>query len=347
MEAAIIYKSEETINFDNINIREQIDDILDEYLTFKEFKNNEEMFSIIHEALGKSNRGITVCNIWENIDTIYAGYFIDITEMIDYTTKNDNQDLNQENHDLNQENHDSQENQDKEYIKSMNEKIKLNKFASQLTAQHVTGNLVIIKKKLSYVITDNNIKTNMEATTLSYTQLCDTMEKVFIKEGIVINTDGSMSTYKFIINPLEHLLLTDPNYSEHYIYHEYEVYNHVLIIIVDLREINGKQNFIATYLSGRPARGTVFVAIYKKPESTENPIYTSLSISKLNNILAIRKKSTIITTGMNPSDKEYVNFEKLLELEIKKHSNKPDIQMNNITGQLLNLNIDINATNQE
>ena len=311
MELAIIYKNDESINFDNINIREQIDDILDTNIKFEEFSTEEEMFTLIHNALNNPSVGVTVSNIWEDIDTIYAGYFIDIAEIIDYNDEN----------------------------KSKN--IQLNVIGSQITSQHVTSNLVIVKKKLSYDIVDNNIKSSIKPDNLTYNQLLDTLEKVFIKEGIAIDPDDSMRIYKYITNPLEHLMLTDPKYMEHYIYHEYEVYNHVLIIIVDLREKHGKYNQIASYLSGRPCNGTVFIGIYKKPDSKDNPLYSSLSINILNKILTIRKKSTSLTTGMSPSENEYVNFEKLLDEEIKKHYFKPDVI---ISGPLLNLDIDINAT---
>jgi len=324
MKAAILYKTEERIDCDRINIREQIEDILDdpENLQFKEFSDDNSMFSMIHDALGKPNVGVTACNIWENKNTIYAGYFVDIIELIDHgSVKDDSEEKMMQN------------------IKNIHKNIKLNMFASQLSSQHVTGNFVIVKKNLSYVIDNNNVKTDTTHDTLTHSELIDVFENIFIKDGIVINPDGSMSSYQYIMNPLEHLMLTDAQYAEHYIYHEYEVYTHVIMVIVDTREIQGIRNHIGSFLTGKPVNGTIFVAMYKKPEYNENPPYIGLTVDRLQSILSLRQRSTTITTGMTNSDREYVNFEKLLELENIKHADKPLLDLSEITGQLLNMNV--------
>lgn len=323
MKAAILYKTDDHIDCDRTNIREQIEDILDDpnNLQFKEYSDDASMFSLIHTALGKPTVGVTACNIWENKDTIYAGYFIDITETIDHASMKD----------------DSEEKM-VQNIQKIHKNIKLNLFGSQLTSQHVTGNLVIVKKKLSYVVDNNNIKTNTTHDTLSRNELMDVFESIFVKEGVAIDASGDMKPYRYIMNPMEHLMLTDAKYAEHYIYHEYEVYTHVMIIIVDTRETNGPRNNIGSFLAGKPVNGTIFVAMYKKPEYDESPPYVGLSVDRLKLILSLRQRSTTLTTGMSRSEREYVNFEKLLELENKKHAAKPLLELGEITGELLNLN---------
>ena len=305
MLATILYKTDAHLDCDRTNIREQIEDILEDLdnFEFKEFSNEENMFSMIHLALGKPIHGVTVCNIWENKNTLYEGYFIDITE--DQLSVHDN--------------------------------INMNMFGSQLTAQHVTGNLVIVKKKLCYTVENNNVKTFTEPDSIYRTELIDMMESIFIKDGIVIDPCGTMNIYKYIMNPLEHIMLSDAQYADHYIYHEYEIYTHIMIIIADTREVNGTPNHIASFLAGKPVNGTVFVATYKKPDYNENPPYISLTLDRLKKILAIRQKSSSLTTGMSSTDKEYINFEKILELEYNKHSNKPSLLLSEITGTLLNL----------
>lgn len=329
MKAAILYKTDDHVDCDRTNIREQIEDILDDpnNLQFKEYSDDTTMFSMIHEALGKPMVGVTACNIWENKNTIYAGYFIDITELIDHESVKD-------------------ESEEKmvQNIQKFHKNIKLNMFGSQLSSQHVTGNFVIVKKKLSYVIDNNNIKTDTSHDTLTRNELIDVFESIFVKEGIAINPDGSMKSYRYIMNPMEHLMMTDPKYAEHYIYHEYEVYTHVMMVIVDTREITGSQNKIGSFLTGKPVNGTIFVATYKKPEYDENPPYVGLSIDRLKSILALRQRSTTLTTGMARSEREYVNFEKLLELENTKHADKPLLELNEISGELLNLNVQTNLS---
>jgi hypothetical protein len=319
--AAILYKTDDHIDCDRTNIREQIEDILDDpnNLEFKEYSDNDSLLNIIREALGKPNVGVTACNIWDNKNTLYYGYFIDIAETLDYASlKNDNEEKMGEN------------------IRKAHENIKLNKFASQLSSQHVTGNFVIVKTKLSYTTIDNNVKTDPVHDTLDQNELVDIIESIFVKTGVIIKPDESMSTYKYIMNPLEHMILTDSDYAKHYVYHEYEIYTHVMIIIADTREINGTLNKIGTLLAGKPVNGIVFVALYKKPDYDENPPYASLSIDRLKEILGIRQRSPSFTTGMTRSEKEYVNFEKILELENTKYKDKPIIQLEKITGKLLN-----------
>ena len=146
-----------------------------------------------------------------------------------------------------------------------------------------------------------------------------------------------MQLYNYIVNPIEHLMLTDKNYEKNYVYHEYEVYTYVMIIIADTRQCCGKTNNTASFLAGKPVNGDVFIAFYKKPEYNENPPYVSVSTDKLNEILSIRKKSPIFTTGMNRSDREYVNFEKIVELECNKHCKHADLNITDIKGELLNI----------
>jgi hypothetical protein len=330
MEAAIFYKTDEFIDCDKTNIKEQIEDIIDDpnNMEIVEFSDTNEMFSIIHSKLGSTN-GVTACNIWENIDTIYAGYFVDIAETLDYSKIKD----------LPEDKNDDVEKveQIEKTLKESCKNTKLNTFGSQITAQSVTGNLIVIKKKLSYTITDNNVKTSMIPGSFSRHELVDMLESIFIKEGVVINSDGQMSLFKYIMNPMEHLILTDNEYEKNYIYHEYEVYTHIMIIIADVREVNAPSNKTASFLAGKPVNGTVYVALYKKPDYNENPPYVRLDIDRLNKILNLRRKSPTITTGMSASDKEYINFEKILNLEIEKHSDKPSMTFEEISGESLNV----------
>lgn len=325
MKALIVNLTNDRIDCDKINIREQIDDIFidPDIIQFKEFSDEQSMYNLIYNSLGHPNKGVTACNIWENSEFLYAGYFIDLVDLIDtnnMVTDNDNEEtlINK--------------------IKEEQKKFKLNVFGSQITSQHVASTLVIIKNKLSYTITDNNVKTVIQPITISSArEMIDLLESIFVKDGVVIKTDGSMQSYSYIMNPLENIMLTDPNYSLNYIYHEYEVYTHIMMIFVDVRENNKVLNEIATLLAGKPVYGDVLVALYRKPEYDEHPPYSSLSINKLHSILNIRKRSPTLTTGLNRSEREYINFEKLLALENSKHIEKPIMTIEEIKGESLNI----------
>lgn len=323
MKAVVLYTRDQYIDYNHINIREQIEDILDDESLFqlKDFDDDESLLVLINKELDNINNnsndnsndnnnlqtkmGVSASNIWENKDTLYVGYYIDYVD-IEATKKN---------------------------------KTQLNNFGSQLTSEHVMSNMIIVKYNLDYQIIDNNIKTITRHETISKYDIIDKIENIFIKTGVIIYPNNDMGTYKYIINPLEHLMLTDPNYEKNYVYHEYEIYTHVIKVITDTREINGIQNNIGTLLCGAPVNGTIFVGLYKKPQYDEEPPYVDLSIQKLNAILKIRQKSTSLTTGMQKSDNEYVNFEKILEMEYIKHKNIKNKNVSDINGELLNLPI--------
>lgn len=324
MKAVVLYFTDDYIDCNRTDIRDQLEDICDDpnNFQFKEFTDETSMFEMIHNALGKPSVGVTACNIAETKNFLYAGYFIDINETTDNSLFNDS---------------DDKETTERK-LKEIHQNTKMNKFGSQLTSQFVTSNLVIVKKSLSYNVTGTNVKTTSKPDTInSMTEILNVFEDIFLKQGITIDVDQSLQSYKYIMNPLEHLILTDSNYEDNYVYHEYEIYTHVMIIIADRREINGQLNNMATLLAGKPVYGKVFIALYKKPEFNENPPYVSLSFTTLKNILNIRQKHASLTTNMNRSDREYINFEKLLELENIKHTDKPTLLATEITGEPLNI----------
>jgi len=324
MKAFILQLTDERIDCDKTNIREQIEDILDDpnIAQFKEFTDNNSMYNLIYTSLGSHNVGVTACNIWECKDFLYSGYFIDMVDIIDNSSIKDDDD----------------EETVLKNIKEAQKKIKVNMLGSQITSQHVVSNLVIIKQKLSYTITDNNIKTDTTPMTInSLKELVYVFESLFVKEGLVIKTDGSIQSYTYIMNPLENMILSDTNYASNYVYHEYEVYTCVMMIITDTREVNGVLNETATLLAGKPANGDVFVALYRKPEYNENPPYVSVTKNLIQSILNIRKRSVSLTTGMNREEREYINFEKILELEQRKHEQLPIRLVTEIQGELLNM----------
>jgi hypothetical protein len=323
MKAIVLYKTDIQIDCDKTNIREQIDDIFDDASNYdiKEFSNNDEMFQLIFDGLGKPKVGVTACNVLETRDTVIAGYFIDIAETLNYGTPEDSEEIILSK---------MKETYDNEH---------LNMFGSQITAQHVTGNLVIVKNRLVYEVKDNNVKTSMEPLTITVDELKDAIESKFLKSGLVVDTNGETSVYKYIMNPMEHLILSDKDYKDHYIYHEYEVYTHVMMIITDVREANKSNDNInetASFLAGGLAKGRVFIAMYKKPDYSETPAYANLNIERLKKILEIRKVSTDLTTGMSCSDKEYINFDKILELEWAKHKDKPTVTLDSLKGECIN-----------
>lgn len=303
MKFAVLYNTDDYINHNSINIREQIDELLYDPDKFKLIDYNDEksLYNSLNDILKPNGLGITACNIWESKNTLYAGYFIDYTE-----------------------------------AKYNNSDIKLNKFGTQLTLQNITSHLIIVKLKLTYSIEKNNVRTITTYDNLTQNDLTNVIENIFVKNGVVVDVDGKFSSYKYIDNPLEHLMLTDNNYDKHYVYHEYEIFTHIIIVVVDTRESNGQINKNGTLLCGKPVNGKIFVGIYRKPEFNEKPPYISLSIERLQNILNIRKKGIELTTNFTNSDREYINFDNLLDIKMNEHKNLKTIDYTSITGLLLN-----------
>ena len=318
----ILQISDETVDCERTDIKDQLENILDDPDIFRcvDVASTDAMLECVNRIL-KPVVAVSLCNICDTIDTIYTGYFVDASDIIAV-------------HEASIAGNNAGNMGD---VAKNKPKITFNRFASQITHQNVSGCLVIVKQSLEYQIQDNNVKTQTQLADLSQYETVSMLESVYIKHGVVVGVDGTMQTYKYITNPLEHVMLSDSHYAEHYVYHEYEVYTHVMMIIVDTRECNGVPNHIATWLAGRPVNGTVFVAMYKKPDYNETPPYATLSVKKLRHILEIRQKSVSLTTGMQRSEREYVNFEKLLELECVKHDAKPNVSLSDIHGELLNI----------
>lgn len=290
------------------NIRNRIQDILEDSDNFQ-LKSFDGMtddlcatikkhISIQSDNLVSNNMCISVCNIYETMDIIYTGYYVSYSQYIDHNMSIEEQ---------------------KEHAR----KIKFNSFGSQIASDDVASNMIILKQNLVYDIIDNNIKTATTNDTITNREILDVFESVFVKTGITIDTDGTIEQYSYVGNPIEYLMFSDPDFDKHYVYHEYEVYTHVMIVFVNSDHIEANINEKASLLCGcdNIVKGKAYVALYRKPVYGENPPYVDLNLDRFNKIFGIRTISPELTTGMatNP-EKEYVNLDKLLQLEHTKHS---------------------------
>ena len=317
MKGFILFNTDDILNADNINIRDQINDIFDDPNNLGEisFSTNEEMLTNVSKSLNDA-KGVTVCNLWESRDILYTGYYVDAVDKMNVSED------------------------DEKKTEEIRKKIKVNIFSSQISSQNVASAMVVVKNSLTYEIKDNNVKTiSTLASIESVNELTDVLTSIIVKDGVNLKQDGSMHIYRYISNPLEHLMLTVPNCSDIYRYHEYEIYTHVLIIVVDTTVEITKENLNkkATHIAGKPTYGDVFIGMYKKPDYNFAPPYAGLSISILDKILNIRSRSTEFTTNKSKSDHEYINFEKLLDLENKKYKDHAILDADKIEGEILNL----------
>jgi uncharacterized protein YfkK (UPF0435 family) len=305
----IIQKTDEIVDFNKTNIEQQIEDILDDMTIFNwsvfeteetdKHKINHELLEHITDLFGEKNAKLTAVNIIESKSYLYAGYFIDYTETMIGKTE---EELEEQKKNFRQED--------------------LNTFASQLTSHNVVSKMIIVKYDLFYEINQEkqNIKTIMNISKFQQYELQNELVKIYRKEGCIIHPNNDISAYPYINNPLEHLILTDKNYQEHYRIHEYEVYSKILKVIVDNRE-NTNINLYASRLCGHKVYGTVFVSMCKKALGDEDTPYEILSIDVLKELIRIRGCSTHLTTKFSTDTRKYyVNFEKLVSIENKKVS---------------------------
>jgi hypothetical protein len=317
MKLVIITKTDEEIDYNRTNIVKQIEDILDDDDNCKivEFGSDESsMHQVIYDRLNDQNKGFTAYNIWEDIDNIFVGYFVDAFEYNDNLIENQS---DKKPDDL----IDNMTQVDNKILEILKDRI--NKFGSQLTSHNVVGDLVIVKMKLEYEIKDRNISCRMVPQNTSIYEINQMIRKIFIKEGLSVGDNGEITTYKYVMNPLEPMMLNDPKYEEHLRYHEYEFYNVVLKVIVDLRDEDKPINESMSWLCGKVVKGMVRIGMYKKPEFNEQPPYHTITADLFKKIVMLKQINQNIGVGVNRSPNEYMNLYKIVELDIVQYQGLP------------------------
>jgi hypothetical protein len=318
MQIAILRIAEDFIDCDKTNILEQIQDIFCDPTIFelKDIEDEKSKNDIIMDTLlnsvpktlletksdetksdkPKYNVVATAINIYETDNCIYIGYFISLEDLL------------------------KKQNVTKEDYNS-----DINIFASQLTSENVSSDMLIIKYNLSYNITGKNISSSMELTNITENTLANDLVTIFRHRALVVASDGSTGEYFYIRNPLENVIMTDGNYEDYYRYHEYEVFNHQIAVFVDIRENqdNSTLNKLASYISGSKVYGKVLIALAKKPMFNEAPSYVDLTDARFNLIHNLRGRSTKITEKFESTDMNYINFDKLLQVSKKKIEDLP------------------------
>jgi hypothetical protein len=317
-----IRKTEEYVDFKRTNIKEQIEDILDDpniYQTL-EIQNNddqktleENLLDYISQDIDKNNnkKNITLSGIkiTESKDFILIGYFLDKQEEL--YGKSD---------------------EDIKLIKEQFDKKELNVFASQLMGTDVISDLYIVKYNLKYKVQNKNIETSKIMTKFSNFELIHYLRHIYVKTGFILDTNGSIKTYEYIENPLELLITTDKNWMENYRTHEYEIYNRVMIVIVNIKE-KDVFNLNASLLTGIKTNGCVFVGMYEK-SLDNNSKYVGTSIDIMKKIIKVRGDDQQKTENFSIFDnsREYINFEYLIEqeeIQSKKQKYNSDQLLNN------------------
>lgn len=319
MKAGVLRITDEVVDCDRTDILEQVRDILDdpENLILIEINDqnlneliiNTLMNSVPRELLENTDNadtkytiGASGIGLCETKNSIYVAYFISLEDLL------------------------RKERIDRDDYESSN----INRFGSQITSHNVASDVVIVKQRLSYDVSNKNIAASMSADSVTEYSLSQDLTTIFKHRALIVgaNNDFESATlveYHYIQNPLENVILTDSDYESHYRYHEYEVYNHRITVFVDLRESHNDENLniVASHITGHKIYGKVLISLSGKPEFNSSAPYTDLTNDRLRLIAAIRSRSTDLTAEIGPSDKEYINFDKLLEIASITHSEIP------------------------
>lgn len=199
----------------------------------------------------------------------------------------------------------------------------MNIFASQLTSSNVASDAIIVKLKIDYTIVKYNIASKMDYSSIVEYQFARDLESVFKHRGIILSASGDKTGYFYIQQPLENIIMSDADYSKHYRYYEYEVFNHIVVMYIDIRETGTDRiNKIASELAGSTVYGDVLLSLTKKPMFDEQPSFISLSDQTFSMIHFLMSRSHDIVK-LPGSATEYINFYKLLELSQQRYADLP------------------------
>ncbi len=214
----------------------------------------------------------------------------------------------------------------------------LNELMSQMLSVPVASDVIICKMKLSYKIDGNNIACDMTPETLSIYEVNETVHNLFIKNGLIVEANGNIRSYRYITEPFEELMLNEPDYDKHYRYHEYEMFTNVIRVIVDTRsnEQTSSYNETISWLCGKRVYGTVYVGMYKKPEYNENPPFISLNSEIFDKIIKLKKISRDAGNDFTKPVNQYANFLFLVDIELDKCKNDVVSESNSIDSDVLN-----------
>lgn len=294
MQVAIIRKTSEYVDCDKTNIQEQIQDIVDDPTIF-ELDKTDNIDEFVLKTLMKDKPhqhvAATAVGICETEYSVYACHFIEKTVDVDLEL--------------------------------------INAFGSQLVSTTVVSDLIIAKYDLSYNTESHNESINISTKSnlsniVEYNLVRDLVSifkhravEVDVDVDIDIDVNGEFKEYFYIQNPLENIILEDPNYKDNYRYHEYEVFDYRLTVFVEVLDSLKPPkplNKFASQLTNVKTYGRVFLSLSKQPEYNETPPYADLTNKRLELIHFLRSRSTEITKTIPRSDKSYLNFDKILEL---------------------------------
>jgi hypothetical protein len=267
--------------------KERIIDEIEDYVTFKQVENTEEMMGIIIETLNLEKGGEgeiynKTYTCYQTDDTVYQLCYSYSPN--DLTNKN-----------------------------------KKNGVASYLNEENITlyGSCVLLKSK---ILSDNTCV----PLTININDTVDVFISQFIHKGVIINTDGNLQNFTYMKNPAECLSQDERSNVKFY---EYDIFGKIFMLFIEVNPTNNLLNEYASILAYKKINGRVLVAIRNKDEfETDHTYYNYNNIDekylrKILTILSDKNEERELTSNENinatiekaTGKKMYTNFYRIVD----------------------------------
>ncbi len=214
----------------------------------------------------------------------------------------------------------------------------LNKIAMYLTnnVYRITGNIGIIKEEI-------HINGFTELSKISFNNILDIFSDRFVHKCIIIN-NNQVDEIKYIFNPIDWI---NANEASNYKFIEYELFDKIMMMFIELNPINDVINEKASILYGKKVNGKAIFALRSKPNDIKHTefAYENLSVDMIEKLLSIL---SVDHGEFKESDEEknimkVYNFHTVLEKRYSKYINKYGKGYS--TKLLLNIKNDISTNN--
>lgn len=203
-------------------------------------------------------------------------------------------------------------------IDDKNENKNINKIAMYLTKNlfRITGSVGIMKEEIL-----SNGCTNI--SNITFNELLDVYNDCLVHKCVIIDEKGSIDEVKYIFNPIDWLKVEE---SKNYKFIEYEIFDKMLMMFIEIQPANNILNEKATILYGKKIHGKVIFALRTKPVDIKeiNFIYENLyknTVEKLISVLSVQQDELKETDDEKKNMKVY-NFYTVLEKRYLKYITK-------------------------
>lgn len=278
------------------NIKNQIENIIDEICSFVSFDTNEKtnLYKTMFSNLSLVSKESPNVNLTPIVDTQNDMYIIAYVDLLQHTPP-------------------------EQYVTFQPH---FNTFCSQISNKNIIGTCAIAKLNIYYTFKDGTITMDTYPTNLDKYELIDVLCSLFVKQGIIAKASGEIVNYTYNNNDPFVPFLKDFNSDFKLI--DIEIYNRLLRIVFNtkLSKTSAPLNENASFLCNKFVYGDVYCVLLNKPSYNDELEFTSLSNDIFNRIVQLKKKSEF--EGTQTASENYINFEISLHTALETYKSHPD-----------------------